>query len=161
MTQFPRFPGPGEPGKCRIRGEIKMEEKEMRPRTGVAEFETRFEMRKHPRFLLELPVEYYRTNPDDIRQGRTANASAGGLMVYLPEHLEMNEYLRMKLFFSPGPEMNTVEMLTQLVWTENQPGKNGGYRSGVKIVEISADDKNQLDKFFNKLTEITPLSKPL
>jgi len=161
MTQFSRFPGPGEPGKCWIRGEIKMEENEMRPRTGVAEFETKVEMRKHPRFLLELPVEYYRISPEDTRQGRTANASAGGLMVYLPEHLKMNEYLRMKIFFSSGPEMNSVEMLTQLVWTENQLGENGGYRSGVKIVEISPDDKNRLDKFFNKLTEITPLSKPL
>ncbi|MBU1207507.1 MAG: PilZ domain-containing protein [Proteobacteria bacterium] len=71
-----------------------MEENKLKPRTGVAKIEER----QHPRFLLNLPIEYYRVSSDINQSGYTVNASEGGLMVNLPEKLEVGQLLRIRIF---------------------------------------------------------------
>ena len=124
-----------------------MEENKLKPRTGVAKIEER----QHPRFLLNLPVEYYRVNSDVNQAGYTVNASEGGLMVNLPEKLEVGQLLKIKLFFSFGPDINSIEILSQVVWTDHSGGEEG-YRSGVKFIKVSAEDLNRLVNFLQKLT---------
>jgi len=123
-----------------------MEENKLKPRTGVAKIEDR----QHPRFLLNLPVEYYRVNSDVNQAGYTVNASEGGLMVNLPEKLEVGQLLKIKLFFSFGPDINSIEILSQVVWTDHSGGKEG-YRSGVKFIEVSAEELKRLVNFLQKL----------
>jgi len=123
-----------------------MEENKLKPRTGVAKIEER----QHPRFLLNLPVEYYRVNSDVNQAGYTVNASEGGLMVNLPEKLEVGQLLKIKLFFSFGPDINSVEILSQVVWADHSGGEEG-YRSGVKFIKVSAEDLNRLANFLKKL----------
>lgn len=119
---------------------------EIRRRTGVA----RFEERKHPRFILNLPIEYYRLKGDTQQAGYTINASEGGLMVTLSEQLEVGELLKIRLFFSFGPEMNAIETLSRVVWT-NRGEKDEEYRTGVQFLEISPEDQNRLSLFLRKM----------
>jgi c-di-GMP-binding flagellar brake protein YcgR len=130
---------------------MKMEKRRAKPHIGIA----KFEKRKHPRFLLNLPIEYYRINsdldPDLTPAGYTFNASEGGLMVNLPEQMDIGQYLRMKLFFSFGPDINAIEMLSQVMWTDNL-GEDGSYRSGVRFVEISSEDMGRLKNFLQDLS---------
>ena len=56
-----------------------------KPHIGIAKFEKELEKRVHPRFLLNLPVEYYPIDSPGAAQGHTLNASQGGLMVCLKE----------------------------------------------------------------------------
>ncbi len=72
--------------------------------------------RKHPRFLLNLPLEYSRLDSNIRRPGHAENGSEGGLMVYLPEQFRVGENLRMKLFFSLRSELQTIESTIQVVW---------------------------------------------
>ena len=126
-----------------------MEEKEIKPRVGIVNFEKR----GHPRFNVDLPIEYYQINSPIIQTGRAINASEGGLLVYLPEKMEIGQHLRLKLFFVSGSELNTIEMLTEVVWRDIHLGKNGGdYRSGVKFVDISTKDLNRLKDFLVSLS---------
>jgi len=124
-----------------------MEENKLKPRTGVAKIEER----EHPRFLLNLPVEYYRVNSDVNQAGYTVNASESGLMLNLPEKFEVGQLLKIKLFFSFGPDINSIEILSQVVWTDHSGGEEG-YRSGVKFIKVSAEDLNRLVNFLQKLT---------
>jgi len=124
-----------------------MEKNELKHRTGVAKIEER----QHPRFLLNLPIEYYRVNSDVGYSGYTFNASEGGLMVNLPEKLEVGQLLKIKLFFSFGPDINSIEILSQVVWADHSGGKEG-YRSGVKFIEVSAEELKRLVNFLQKLT---------
>ncbi len=39
------------------------------------------------------------------------DASEGGLQILFPEHMEIGQNLNLKLFFSSGSELNTIEML--------------------------------------------------
>jgi c-di-GMP-binding flagellar brake protein YcgR len=116
---------------------------------GVAKFEER----AHPRFLLNLPVEYYPAKSSTRRTGHTQNASEGGLIVYLRKHFKVGDLLKLRLFFSSGPAMNTVETLSQVVWTEKL--KDAEYRCGMKFVDISPEDMDKLSSFLKKLSPVS------
>ena len=116
---------------------------------GVAKFEER----AHPRFLLNLPVEYSPAKSNSRRKGNTENASEGGLIVYLRKHFKVGDLLRLRLFFSFGPAMNTVETLSQVVWTEKL--KDAEYRCGMKFVDISAEDMDKLSGFLKRLSPMS------
>jgi hypothetical protein len=124
------------------------EEREIRPRYGTVNFEKR----KHPRFSVDLPAEYNRADLS-VQQGHATNASEGGLLLYLPEQIEIGKYLRLKLFFSMGSELRTVETMVEVVWTDMHLGNDwGDYRTGVRFVEISAEDMGQLRSFLKSLS---------
>jgi hypothetical protein len=63
---------------------VKKEGNETKLRYGTVNFEKR----KYPRFNLDLPVEYGRTDLF-VKHGRAVNASEGGLLLYLPEQMEI------------------------------------------------------------------------
>jgi c-di-GMP-binding flagellar brake protein YcgR len=127
-----------------------MEEKGAKPRAGIVNFERR----GYPRFTVDLPIEYYQTNSPINHPGRVINASEGGLLVYLPEKIEIGQHLRLKLFFASGSELNTVEMLAEVVWRDIHLGKDGGdYRCGVRFVDISTEGLERLKSFLMSLSQ--------
>jgi c-di-GMP-binding flagellar brake protein YcgR len=129
---------------------METEEKGRRPRVGIVNLEKR----KHPRFSVDLPIEYYQTNSSIRQAGRLMNASGGGLLVYFPEQMEIGQHLKMKLFFSFGSGLNFVEILTEVVWEDIRLGKDwGDYRYGVRVIDISKDDLSKLKNFLRSLSE--------
>jgi c-di-GMP-binding flagellar brake protein YcgR len=111
-----------------------------------------FERRKHPRFNIDLPVEYYQIDSTTHHNGQAINASAGGLLLYLPEQMEIGQYLTLKLFFTSGSELNTTEMLVKVVWRDIHLEKDwGNYRTGVRFIDISPEDMTKLKNFLRSL----------
>ena len=112
-----------------------------------------FEKRKHPRFTVDLPLEYRRVSSPVIQPGRVINASEGGLLIYFPEKLEIGQHLELRLFFASGPDLNTIEIVVQVVWTDLHLGKDwGDHRTGVKFVDIAPEDLNKLKNFLRRLS---------
>jgi c-di-GMP-binding flagellar brake protein YcgR len=110
-----------------------------------------FEKRKHPRFNLDLPIEYSRTDLF-VKHGRAVNASEGGLLLYFPEQMEIGQHLEIKLFFTSGSKMNTIEALVQVVWIDIHLGEGwGDYRTGVRFVDITPEDLDELKIFWRSL----------
>ena len=131
------------PESVRIRSSVKKERNETRPRYGTVNFERR----KHPRFNVDLPIEYGQTGLF-VKHGRAVNASEGGLLLYLQERMEIGKHLVLRLFFPSGPEMNTMKTLVQVFWMDVHMGKDwGDYRTGVKFVDISLEDLDTLEIF--------------
>jgi hypothetical protein len=56
------------------------------------------EKRQYPRCDVDLPVKYSRTN-QFFKHGRATNASEGGLLISLPEKMDIGHHLVLKLFF--------------------------------------------------------------
>ena len=111
-----------------------------------------FERRKHPRFNIDLPVEYYQIDSTTHHNGQAINASAGGLLLYLPEQMEIGQYLTLKLFFTSGSELKTTEMLVKVVWVDIHLEKDwGDYRTGVRFIDISPEDMTKLKNFLKSL----------
>ncbi len=126
------------------------EEKVTKPRTGIV----RFERRTYPRVSVDLPVEYLQINSSISHTGHAINASEGGLLIYFPEQMEIGQYISLKLFFSLGSELNTIEVLAEVVWMDMYLGKGwGDYRCGVKFINISPEDRTRLKSFIIGLSE--------
>ena len=128
---------------------MKNGEEEIKPRYGIANIERR----KYRRFPIRLPVEYYRANSSMSQTGQTLDASEGGLQILFPEQMDIGQNLKLKLFFSSGPELNAIEMLVQVVWMNTQLGEGEKhYRSGVKFTNVSPEDMTKLKNFMVNLS---------
>ena len=126
------------------------EEEEPKLRYGTVNFERR----KYPRFSVDLPIEYYRIDSSIGHSGKALNISEGGLLIYFPEQMEIGQYIKVKFFFSLGSELNTIEVLAEVVWTDIHLDKGGGdYRCGVNFIDVSPEDKIKLNTFLRSLSE--------
>ena len=120
------------------------EEERKESRFGIVKFEGR----RHPRLSVDLAVEYWQINNSESYRGQTINVSEGGLMVCLPEKLEIDQKLRVKLFLGSGIDSSSIEAVVEVVWRNLSLG-SGDYRVGVKFVDISPEDMDRLKKFLN------------
>lgn len=108
------------------------------------------ENRRHPRFDIHLPIEYVQTKSSITHIG---NISEGGLLVYFPEETDVGQYLRLKLFFSSGSELNNIKVLAEVVWKDDHLGKGWEYyQYGVRFVDISPEDWTKLKDFLRSLS---------
>jgi c-di-GMP-binding flagellar brake protein YcgR len=128
---------------------MKTEDKEAKFRYGIAQFERR----KYRRYPISLPMEYYRADSPINQSGQTLDASEGGLQVLFPEQMDIGQQLKLKLFFSSETELNTIEMLVEVVWinTQLREGEDH-YRSGVRFINISPEDMNKLKNLLASLS---------
>ncbi len=124
-----------------------MEEPTEKRKMGIATFERR----RYPRFLLDLPIEYQRAESSIPQGGMAANASRSGLLVYLPEAVEVGQHLKVKLFFTYGRELHTLHALSEVVWVNTYFGKEGDYQCGLRFMETGADDLRKLEEFLDQL----------
>ena len=126
------------------------EAKEAKPHYGIVNFERR----KFPRFTIDLPIEYYAENSESAFSGRALNASEGGLLIYLPEKVEIGDLLKLKLFFTMGQDLNMIEATAQVAWIDIHLGEDwGDYRSGLRFIDISSEDLQKLKSFLRSLLE--------
>ena len=129
---------------------MKTEEKETQPRYGTVNFERR----KHPRFNVNLPIEYYRIDSSISHTGKALNISEGGLLIYFPEEIEIGQHLKLKLFLASGSGMKTIEPLVEVVWIDFHLGTDWeDYRTGVRFVNISTEDMEKLKNFLANLSQ--------
>ena len=130
---------------------MRKEEEGPEPRFGTVNFERR----RHPRFSIDLPAEYWPLDNSKNHPGRTGDISEGGLLLYLPDTIGVGQRLRVKLFFGTGPELKSIEALVQVVWKDFHLGPKDDYhRLGVKFVDISAEYMDRLKTFLNTLMSL-------
>jgi hypothetical protein len=101
-----------------------------------------FEKRKYPhlRFPTTLPIEYWRINHPKSDFGQTINIGEGGLRVSLPEQIGVDEKLRVKLSFSFGSCLNTIETFLKVAWAKIDAEKGGFYQHGLIFEDTSRSD---------------------
>ncbi len=123
---------------------MKAEQKEVKPRYGIANFERR----TYRRFPMRLPVEYYRADSSANRTGHSLDASEGGLQILFPEQMEIGQNLKIRLFFSSDAGLNTIDMAVEVVWINTQLAEGEKhYRSGVRFTQISPENMTKLKEF--------------
>ena len=113
-----------------------------------------FERRKYPRFSVDLPVEYAWVESSVGTAGRPLDVSESGLLIYFPERMEIGQCLNVKLFLNMGSNLITLEVFSEVAWTEIcfEPGR-GEYRTGVKFIDISSTDMAKLKQFMLFLSQ--------
>lgn len=109
-----------------------------------------FETRRYPRFHIHLPVEYQQTKSSFTHTG---NVSENGLLVYLPEGMDVSQNLRLKVFFHLDSELNTIKTLAEVVWKDRYHSDNLEYNAhGVKFLHVSPEDKTKLRNFLKSIS---------
>ncbi len=109
-----------------------------------------FELRKYPRYSLELPIEYWKTDLPRNHRGRTANISEGGLMLFVSEGIEMGQNLRVRIFFGSSLASGFIEAQVEVVWRDIHWMSEEDYRIGVKFVDISSEERGKLEDLLKK-----------
>ena len=110
------------------------------------------ERRRHPRFVVELPLDYTQTENSDILGGIVANASEGGLLVYLPERMNIGTLLKIQIFYVRDLEFNMIKAVGKIVWSDLAARESWGeHRYGLQFVSI---DKENLHKLITLLKEV-------
>ena len=121
-----------------------------KPRYGTVNFERR----KYPRFNIDLPIEYHRIDSSINHTGKALDISEGGLLLHFPEQMNLGQYISLKLFLSLGSELNTIEVLAEVVWTDIHLDKGWeDYRCGVNFIDISPEDMTRLKNFLGSLSQ--------
>jgi hypothetical protein len=129
-----------------------------KPRLGIARFEKeaspekKIERRMYPRFLLNLPIEYSHLDSPVSRSSHTINVSEGGLKICLGERLEAGEHLNLKIFYSSGSTLPTIETTAQVMWADAHIGKDGNYHHGVEFVAMNPEDLQNFKGFLDGLS---------
>jgi len=66
--------------------------------------------------------------------------------------MEIGQKPNLKLFFSSGSELNSIEMLAEVVWMNTELGEGEKlYRSGVRFIKIP-EDMTKLKTFLANLS---------
>lgn len=117
--------------------------------------------RQYPRFAESLQVDYSVATKAALKKltGRTMDVSAGGIKMLLDEKLSPGSFLDLRILL-PNPG-HTVEMVGEVVWTEDAPDveKDSGKRlfySGIKFSSIKEPSSEYLN---NHIRSISPGSE--
>ena len=130
---------------------MRKEEEGRNPRFGTVNFERR----KHPRFSVDLPVEYWQVNRNPkTHPDRPLDAGEGGLLLYISDEIAIGQNLRIRLFFDSGQGLNSIEANAQVLWKDILLEKDGFYRVGLNLVEISPEDLQRLKGFLSNLMKV-------
>jgi hypothetical protein len=125
--------------------------------TKKSEASVNSEKRKHPRFNVDLPIKYGRTNLL-FKYARAVNASQGGLLLRLPEEVDIGQHLALKLFFPSHSELSTIKASVRVVWMDLHMRKDWSwdYQTGVRFVDICTEDMTVLKNFLINLGQKPP-----
>jgi hypothetical protein len=111
-----------------------------------------FERRKHPRLTIEIPLDYSIVDGKTIHNGGlTADASEGGLLVYLLERIEIGALLRIEIFYMKGFSLETITTTLKVVWSNLTSRKN--WREWRYGLEFQSIDEVNLHKLKTLLEE--------
>jgi c-di-GMP-binding flagellar brake protein YcgR len=110
------------------------------------------EKRKHPRFSVELPLDYSRPDGKEVYGGIVANASEGGVLVYLPERLETGAVLKVEILYVKGLELNTIKAVAKVVWGDLATRETWGeHQYGLEFQNIDETDFSRLVSLLKEL----------
>jgi c-di-GMP-binding flagellar brake protein YcgR len=113
------------------------------------------ERRKHPRFNIELPLDYSIENTDHYG-GVAVNASRGGLIVYLPIAILVGTSLNIEIIFVKGFELNSIKVRAKVIWSSFGPKVIlGEYRYGLEFEKFQEGDLQKLKALLREAGEHT------
>lgn len=104
-----------------------------------------FDRRKHPRYLVELPLDYIGMDADRMSTGMTANASEGGIMTFIGERVDVGTVLNVTLFFRLGFSFTAMESKSVVIWRDDVWKEYlDSYKYGLSFLETESRELEKL-----------------
>ncbi len=110
------------------------------------------EKRSHPRFIVDLPLEYRDGDGSCLRGGIVVNASEGGFLIETTRDMPVGTELNITVLFPKGFELANFSVVAKIVRKEPYRREDWkgvpcreGYQYGLEFTEISHEDRLKLD----------------
>ena len=117
------------------------------------------ERRRHPRFPVDLPVDYTLMENGKADVGSVANASEGGLMVFLNERMEVGTTMIVFVPFILDSGATGVKATCRVVWRDFGAIAGGSrYQYGLQFTDISQEDVLKLRRLGGRVLSNLPPS---
>lgn len=108
------------------------------------------ERRKHPRSLVDLPVEYWIKDVPHAHGGLVVNASEGGLLIHSIKDMPLGLRLNIAVLFLRGYELANFKVVAEIIWKDlHLYNCSEGYQYGLRIIQISEEDHQKLKQLLN------------
>ena len=112
--------------------------------------------RKHPRILIDLPLEYRDRDDSCLRGAMVVNAGEGGFLIESPRDIAVGTELSMTVLYPKGFALANFKVKAKIVWKEpywkDDPYRNG-YQYGSELIQISDEDRWKLNYLLGDLFE--------
>ncbi|OGP94645.1 MAG: hypothetical protein A2157_11315 [Deltaproteobacteria bacterium RBG_16_47_11] len=126
------------------------------------------EKRSHPRFFIDLPVEYRDMDDSCLRGAIVVNASEGGFLIESPRDIPVGTELSITVLYPKECELANFKVVAKIVWKkpyrkEDCKGNQywEGYQYGLELIQILDEDRWKLNLLFGGRFEIEEISPSL
>jgi len=103
------------------------------------------EKRKHPRVIMNLPLEYRVSDTSKRQAGMVINASESGFLIHSIKDMPVGTRINIAVLFLKGFELTNFEVFAEVVWKDIQwEGNRERYQVGLKFVNIQEEDHRKL-----------------
>lgn len=110
------------------------------------------ERRRHPRINVELPLDYSIVEAKESHGGMVADASEGGLLVYLKERIPIGTHLKIEILFVKGLELTSIKGITKVVWSDLAARESfEEFRYGLQFQSFHEGDLDTLKTLLNEI----------
>lgn len=107
--------------------------------------------REDPRVNIEFPFDYVLTDGTETQQGVVADASEGGLLVYLSERIEIGAFLRIEIVSVKWKELIRIKAIGKVVWSDLAVQEAWGeYRYGLQFLSFFDGDFQKLKRLLRE-----------
>jgi len=108
--------------------------------------------RSHPRFIIDLPLEYRDRDGSCLRGGIVVNVSEGGFLIETVRDISVHTELSITVLFPKGFRLDDLKVVAKIVrkepyWKEDWRGNQywEGYRYGLEFIQILEEDRWKLN----------------
>jgi c-di-GMP-binding flagellar brake protein YcgR len=103
------------------------------------------EKRRHPRFYLNLPIEFRVMDAPSVHGAMIVNASETGLLIQSTSNLSVGTRLNIAVLFSKEFELANFEVSAEVVWTKiYSDERQKMYQLGLRFIKISEENRQKL-----------------
>jgi hypothetical protein len=124
--------------------------------------------RRHPRFFIDVPLEYRDKDESCLRGAMVVNAGEGGFLIESPRDIPVGTELSMTVLYPKGFELATFKVTATIVWKEPSWKENlkreqywKGYQYGLEFIQIWPEDRWKLSFLLSKQFESQEISPSL
>ena len=107
------------------------------------------EKRRHPRFVLDLPLDYSIGDVPSPYGGMALNGGEGGLLIQCFRSLPIGTKLNIKVMYPKGFELTDLEASVEVVRKDRHEKGKKGYKYGLKLVQIDKGARRKLRYLLN------------
>jgi len=109
------------------------------------------ERRKHPRTVMDLPIEYRIPNIPRAHGGLTINLSEAGLLIQSVSNLPVGTKLSLVVFFRRGFELKDLKVSAEIVWKGICWKEQWtGFEYGLRFTEVEEEELRELYRLLGR-----------